>query len=65
VGGVTVTAAVFIVDAKLSSRRLYGCHPPSVCALELALEELQNNAVPKKSRTEENIEKFRLSKKYK
>jgi hypothetical protein len=37
----------------------------SVSALELALEELQNNAVPKKSRTEENIEKFRLSKKYK
>lgn len=37
----------------------------SVNALELALAELGEKTVPKKSRTEQNIEKFRLNKKYK
>lgn len=37
----------------------------SVNALELALAELDGKSVPKKSRTEQNIEKFRLNKKYK
>ncbi|HOY42880.1 MAG TPA: hypothetical protein PLX60_13505, partial [Chitinophagales bacterium] len=37
----------------------------SVNALELAIEELQNKPTSKKSRADKNIEKFRLTKKYK
>ena len=37
----------------------------SVNALELAIEELQNKPTSKKSRIDKNIEKFRLTKKYK
>ena len=37
----------------------------SVNALELAIKALQNKPTEQKSRTDKNIEKFRLTKKYK
>jgi len=48
-----------VLNAALQNNKL------SVNALELAIEELQSKPTEKKSRTDKNIEKFRLTKKYK